>query len=128
MVSISGDGGFMYQAGELATAMRHKLPVVAVVFDDGAFGNVKRIQAERFGNRIIAADLHNPDFHDFARSFGMNAWRASDPAGLQVALTAALATGAPGLIHVKVGEMPSPWDMLHLPRLRGDEAWRPTLP
>jgi acetolactate synthase-1/2/3 large subunit len=129
VVALSGDGGFMYQAAELATAMRHSLPVVAVVFDDGAFGNVRRIQAERFGNRLIACDLANPDFHDFARSFGMNAWRAEDPAGLRRALAAALATGAPALIHVRVGEMPSPWDMLALPRVRGfDEAWRPALP
>ena len=129
VVSISGDGGFMYQAAELATAMRHNLPVVAVVFDDGAFGNVKRIQAERFGNRLIAHDLANPDFHDFARSFGMNAWRVTDLETFQPALTAALETGAPALIHVKVGEMPSPWDMLALPRVRGfDEAWRPALP
>ena len=129
VVSISGDGGFMYQAGELATAMRHNLPVVAVVFDDGAFGNVKRIQAERFGNRLIAHDLVNPDFHDFARSFAMRAWRADDPQSLETALAAALETGAPALIHVKVGEMPSPWDMLALPRVRGaEEAWRPALP
>src|SRR5262249_19243720 len=52
VVAICGDGGFMYQAAELATAMHHKLPVVVVVFDDGAFGNVRRIQAERFGNRL----------------------------------------------------------------------------
>ena len=129
VVSISGDGGFMYQAGELATAMRHNLPVVAVVFDDGAFGNVKRIQAERFGNRLIAHDLANPDFHDFARSFAMRAWRADDPQSLETALAAALETGAPALIHVKVGEMPSPWDMLALPRGRGAaEAGRPALP
>ncbi len=129
VVAISGDGGFMYQAAELATAMRHTLPVVAVVFDDGAFGNVKRIQAERFGNRLIAHDLANPDFHDFARSFGMQAWRVAEPAAFAPALAAALATRAPALLHVKVGEMPSPWDMLALPRVRGfDEAWRPALP
>ena len=129
VVAISGDGGFMYQAAELATAMRHHLPVVAVVFDDGAFGNVKRIQEERFGNRLIAHDLHNPDFFDFARSFGMNAYRAHNESELRDTLTAALAARAPALIHVPVGEMPSPWDMLALPRVRGfDEAWRPAMP
>ena len=129
VVAISGDGGFMYQAAELATAMRHNLPVIAVVFDDGAFGNVKRIQSERFGNRLIAHDLANPDFHAFARSFGMNAWKAREPSELQGALTEALATSEPALIHVTVGEMPSPWDMLALPRTRGlDESWRPSLP
>ncbi len=129
VVAVCGDGGFMYQAQELATAMHHNLPVVAVVFDDGGFGNVKRIQAERFGNRRIAADLTNPDFVAFARSFGMNAWRADTPSALGTALEAALASRAPGLIHAKVGEMPSPWDMLALGRVRGfHEAWRPNLP
>ncbi len=129
VVAICGDGGFMYQAGELATAMRHGLPVVAVVFDDGTFGNVKRIQAEQFDNRLIAHDLVNPDFVAFARSFGMNAWKATDATGLRDALDAALEARAPALIHVPVGEMPSPWDMIVMPRLRGaDEAWRPALP
>jgi acetolactate synthase-1/2/3 large subunit len=129
VVAICGDGGFMYQAQELATAMHHRLPLVGVVFDDGAFGNVKRIQAERFGNRQIAADLTNPDFFRFAESFGMAAYRADAPAAFEAALRAALARREPALIHVRVGEMPSPWDMLALPRVRGfHDAWRPSLP
>jgi len=129
VVAICGDGGFMYQAGELATAMRHSLPVVAIVFDDGAFGNVKRIQEERFGNRLIAHDLANPDFFQFAKSFGAAAFRANSAAELQRALTEAFDARAPTLIHVPVGEMPSPWDMLALPRVRGfHDAWRPALP
>jgi acetolactate synthase-1/2/3 large subunit len=118
----------MYQAQELATAMRHGLPVVAVVFDDGGFGNVRRIQEEQYGNRLIACDLANPDFFDFARSFGANAFRATDEAGLATALREALAAKAPALVHVKVGPMPSPWDMLAPRRVRGQEHWRPSLP
>ena len=129
VVAICGDGGFMYQAGELATAMRHALPVVAIVFDDGAFGNVKRIQEERYGNRLIAYDLANPDFFQFAKSFGAAAFRAHTAAELQRALTEALAARTPALIHVPVGEMPSPWDMLMPTRVRGfQDAWRPALP
>jgi acetolactate synthase-1/2/3 large subunit len=128
VVAICGDGGFMYQAQEMATAMRHALPVVAVVFDDGAFGNVRRIQAEQFAGRFIACDLANPDFYQFARSFGANAFRATDEASLLAALREALAARAPALVHVKVGEMPSPWDMLMPRRQRGQEAWRPVLP
>lgn len=129
VVAIAGDGGFMYQAQELATAMHHKLPVVAVVFDDGGFGNVRRIQAEHFGNRLIAADLTNPDFVAFAKSFGMHAVKARTAAELEQALREALAAKVPALIHVPVGEMPSPWDMLALPRVRGfQEAWRRNLP
>ena len=79
VVLATGDGGFMFQAAELATAMRHRLPVVVVVFDDGAFGNVRRIQEQQYGNRLIACDLTNPDFVKFAESFGMAAFRATTP-------------------------------------------------
>ena len=103
VVLATGDGGFMYQAGELATAMRHKLPLVVVVFDDGAFGNVRRIQQQQFGNRLIACDLTNPDFVRFAESFGMAAFRADTPERLEQALRQAFALNAPALVHVKVG-------------------------
>ena len=119
----------MYQAQELATAVRHNLPLVAIVFDDGAFGNVRRIQAEHFGNRLIANDLANPDFVKFADSFGVATYLARDAAQLERCLGEALAARRPALIHVPVGEMPSPWDMLMGPRLRGHEdAWRLNLP
>jgi acetolactate synthase-1/2/3 large subunit len=129
VVLATGDGGFMFQAAELATAMRHNLPVVAVVFDDGAFGNVRRIQEQQYGNRLIACDLTNPDFVKFAESFGMAALRATTPDALEVTLRQAFALDAPALVHVPVGPMPSPWDMILLPRVRGfADAWRPALP
>ena len=129
VVLATGDGGFMFQAGELATAMHHKLPVVVVVFDDGAFGNVRRIQERQFGNRLIACDLTNPDFVRFAESFGAAAFRATTPEALEQALRQAFALNAPALVHVPVGPMPSPWDMILLPRVRGfADAWRPALP
>ena len=129
VVLATGDGGFMYQATELATAMHHRLPVVAVVFDDGAFGNVRRIQKEAYGNRLIACDLTNPDFVKFAESFGMTAFRADTPDRLEAALRNAFNLNAPALVHVKIGELPSAWDMILLPRVRGfADAWRPALP
>ena len=125
----TGDGGFMFQSAELATAMRHNLPVVVVVFDDGAFGNVRRIQEQQYGNRLIACDLANPDFVKFAESFGMAAFHAASPDELEVALHHAFALNAPALVRVPVGPMPSPWDMILLPRVRGfADAWRPALP
>jgi acetolactate synthase-1/2/3 large subunit len=128
VVLVTGDGGFMFQAAELATAAHHRLPVVIVVFDNGAFGNVRRIQALQFGNRLIASDLTNPDFVRFAESFGVAAFRATTPDALEHALRQAFALNAPALVNVPVGEMPSPWDMILLPRVRGTEAWRPALP
>ena len=67
VLSISGDGGFLFTSNELATAMRHRIPLTVVVFNDGAFGNVRRIQEEHYGNRVIASDLANPDFVRYAR-------------------------------------------------------------
>jgi len=129
VVLATGDGGFMYQAAELATAMHHKLPIVVVVFDDGAFGNVRRIQEQQYGNRLIACELTNPDFVRFAESFGMAAFRATTPEALETALRQAFELDAPALVHVPVGPMPSPWDMILLPRVRGfADAWRPALP
>jgi hypothetical protein len=57
VVAITGDGGFMYTATELATAMLHQIPLTTIVFNDGAFGNVRRIQQEPYGNRLIGASL-----------------------------------------------------------------------
>ena len=119
VLSINGDGGFLYTGNELATAMRHRIPLVAVVFTDGAFGNVRRIQQEQFGNRVIASDLANPDFVKYAESFGAAGRRARTPAELGTALKAAFAAREPTLIEVPVGPMPSPWEFIHMPRVRG---------
>jgi acetolactate synthase-1/2/3 large subunit len=120
VVLISGDGGFMFTANEFATAVRHRIPLVAVVFCDGAFGNVRRIQAEQYGNRLIACDLANPDFVRFAESFGAAAERAKDAAALRLALRRGFARrDGPTLIEVPVGPMPSPWEFIHMPKVRG---------
>jgi acetolactate synthase-1/2/3 large subunit len=120
VVSINGDGGFMYTANELATAVRHKIPVTAVVFADGAFGNVRRIQQEQFAYRTIASDLANPDFVRYAESFGAAAERAHSPEQLRAALKRAFARRyGPTVIEVPVGAMPSPWQFLKLPKVRG---------
>jgi len=120
VLSISGDGGFLFTSNELASAMRHRIPLTVVVFNDGAFGNVRRIQEEHFGNRIIASDLANPNFVRYAQSFGADAERARNPAELRAALRRAFSRrDGPTLIEVPVGPMPSPWEFIHMPRVRG---------
>jgi acetolactate synthase-1/2/3 large subunit len=117
---ISGDGGFMFTAAEMATAMHHRIPLVAVVFRDDAFGNVRRIQQERYGNRVIASDLTNPDFVRFAESFGAAAERVRNPDELSVTLNRSFKRDdVPTLIEVPVGQLPSPWEFIHLPKVRG---------
>jgi len=122
VVSINGDGGFMFTASELATAVRHRIPLVAIVFADGNFGNVRRIQERFYGNRLIACELANPDFVRFAESFGAAAERARGPEELRAALKRAIARhDGPTLIEVPVGPMPSPWPFIFLPQVRGEK-------
>ena len=118
VLSIAGDGGFMYQVQELATAVRHKIPLVAIVFADGAFGNVQRIQREIYDNRVIASDLANPDFVRLGESFGVTSQRVRAPDELRPALEKAFAAGTPQLIEVPVGRVPSPWGFINMPKVR----------
>jgi acetolactate synthase I/II/III large subunit len=119
VVSVSGDGGFMYNVQELSTAALHGIDAVAIVFADGAYGNVRRMQKNDYGNRLIAVDLLNPNFPKMAESYGIAGVRAQSPDSLRRELAAALKRRGPSLIEVPVGEMPDPWPTLMMPRVRG---------
>ena len=115
VVSVSGDGGFMYGAQELATAAKHRINVVAVVFNNNAFGNVLRDQKQSYGGRYIGSELKNPDFVKFGQSFGVRSFRAANPAELKSVLAEALTLEAPALIEVPIetGSETTPWPFLH---------------
>jgi acetolactate synthase-1/2/3 large subunit len=120
VVSINGDGGFMFTVQELATAVRHRIPLVTLVFNDAAYGNVRRMQQDIHGNRVIGSDLTNPDFVKLGESFGIASHRARDPEALRGVLEKALALNEPALIEVPVGgDMPAPWPFIEMPRVRG---------
>ncbi len=112
VVSINGDGGFGWNLQELATVARYRPRLVTVVFEDGAFGNVRRIQSTLF-QREIGTALHNPDFLALARAFGLPAVAVDSPDGLASELSTAVASGGPVLIVVKVGAMPGAWHLIH---------------
>jgi len=118
-VVISGDGGFMFNVQELSTAVAHGINLVTIVFADGAFGNVKRIQKDNFGGRNIAVELHNPDFVALAKSFGMLGIRAKTPDALRKAMREAFDAGGPALIEVPVGELPNIWTLIKRPPSQG---------
>ncbi len=119
VVSVSGDGGFMYNVQELSTAARHGIDIVAIVFADGAYGNVRRMQKQDYGNRLIGVDLLNPQFPKMAESFGLAGVKTTSPSELRRELAAALKRRGTTLIEVAVGEMPDPWKVLVPPRVRG---------
>jgi acetolactate synthase-1/2/3 large subunit len=115
VISVSGDGGFMFGVQELATAVQHGINVVAVVFNNAAFGNVRRDQQTVYDNRLLGADLVNPDFVALAQSFGVKGLKATTPEELKSALIEALAAEAPVVIEVPVerGSDSSPWPFIH---------------
>lgn len=119
VVAVAGDGGFMYNVQELSTAAMFGIDAVAVVFADGAYGNVRRMQKVDYGNKLIATELHNPNFPKMAESYGIAGVRTTTPEGLRRELNAAFKRKGPSLIEVAVGEMPDPWSTLIMSRVRG---------
>ena len=118
VVAITGDGGFMFGVQELSTAVQYRIGVVTLVFNNNAYGNVRRDQNERFDGRVVAADLVNPDFVKLAESFGAGAARVTSPEGFRPALEKALADGGPYVIAVEVptGSEVNPWAFIHPPK------------
>jgi acetolactate synthase-1/2/3 large subunit len=120
VVAVTGDGGFLFNIQEMATAVLHQIPLVTILFNDNTFGNVKRNQRERYNERYICSDLLNPDFMKLAESFGMAGSRVNSPKGLQLAMEKAFALDAPVLIEVEVGEMASLWPYMPLKAVKAN--------
>ena len=107
VVCVAGDGGFMFNASELSTAVKYGINLVTVIFRNDSYGNVARDLEEGF-NGAYETDLHNPDFVKFAESFGAVGMRADDPLDLETMLPQALERNGPVVIDVPFGEMPIP--------------------
>jgi len=115
VISVCGDGGFMFGVQELATAVQNQIKLICIVFNNRSFGNVLRDQKTAFEGHFIGESLTNPDFVKLAQSFGATAYRATGPAELKSVLTGALNDGGPVLIEVpsEPGSEASPWPYLH---------------
>jgi acetolactate synthase-1/2/3 large subunit len=109
VVAVVGDGGFLYSAHELATAVKYGLPIVIVVMNDGRYGAIRWLQQRIYG-RAGEADLANPDFVALARAFGAEAQRLAGVDALGDALRWALGRPGPTLIELPL-EVEPPWDL-----------------
>lgn len=109
VVTVVGDGGFLFASNEMATAVQHGITTVTVVFDDGAYGNSNRDQQEKFGGRELGTRLRNPDWATLARAFGVESQRVDDVAKLPAVLREACAADASTLISVPIDRLPSPF-------------------
>jgi acetolactate synthase I/II/III large subunit len=111
VVCLAGDGGFLMTSQDLETAVRYRVPVVVLVFNNGCWGIEKAYQKHFFGGRYIGADFGNPAFDRYAQSFGAGGWRVERPEEIRPALERALAvTDRPTVIEVIVDpeELPYP--------------------
>ena len=110
VVSITGDGGFMYALPELATAVHYGIGVVVVVFVDNALGASKNDQRTRFKGREVGTTLYNPSFAEVARVFGAQGIK-TEPERLDSAVQQALASGQPTVIEVPVPTWAPPFQI-----------------
>lgn len=122
VISVAGDGGFMFAVQELATAVQYNIGVVTVLFNNQAFGNVRRDQEERYHGHVIASDLVNPDFMKLAEAFGVQGYRVKSADDLKKVLEEGLGKNSPCLIEIPVekGSEPSPWKLVYPGRVKSD--------
>lgn len=100
VVSVTGDGGFLFGGSDLATAVQFGINLVTVVVNNSSYGNVQRDQQRLYEGRHSGAVLTNPDFQAYAKSFGVASWKVETADGLRGALREAIASNAPAVIEV----------------------------
>lgn len=109
VLALSGDGGFLFTGHELATAVRERVPVITVVFNDHAYGTIKADQNYRYPGRLLGSDLHSPDFVRYAEAFGVRACRVNSVQSVPEAVAAALQHDGPSLIEAPCPQVLPPW-------------------
>jgi acetolactate synthase-1/2/3 large subunit len=102
VVCFSGDGDFLMNGQEFATAVQYGLPVVVVLIDNGLYGTIRMHQEREFPGRVIASSLRNPDFAAYARAFGGHGETVEETSQFLPAFERALASGLPSIVHVKI--------------------------
>jgi acetolactate synthase-1/2/3 large subunit len=101
-VAFAGDGDYLMSGHELATAMQYGAAIVAIVINNGMLGTIRMHQERHYPGRPIATDLRNPDFIALARAYGAHAALVERTADFAPAFEAALASGIPGLLELRV--------------------------
>jgi acetolactate synthase-1/2/3 large subunit len=102
VLAFAGDGDFLMTGQELATAVQYELPVVIVIADNGMYGTIRMHQERHYPARVIATELKNPDFAALARAYGGFGATVEKTADFTAAFNAAVASGKPAVIHLKV--------------------------
>jgi len=102
VVSWNGDGCFLMNGQELATAVQYALPIVFVVVDNGMYGTIRMHQERNYPERVVGTELVNPDFAALARAYGAHAETVVRTDEFAPAFERAVAAGRPALLHLKL--------------------------
>jgi acetolactate synthase-1/2/3 large subunit len=102
VVCLAGDGDFMMASSELATAVKYDLPVIVLIVDNAMYGTIRMHQERLFPGRVSGTDLANPDFADFARSFGCFGESVERTEDFEAAFERAAASGLPAVVTLRV--------------------------
>jgi thiamine pyrophosphate-dependent acetolactate synthase large subunit-like protein len=104
VMAAVGDMGMMCNIGELETAVRERIPVVCVVFNDRGLGNERAFQKELYGGRFFGVDYGDVDFAALGRVFGAHGERVEEPSAVLPAIKRALASGLPAVVDVVIDQ------------------------
>jgi acetolactate synthase-1/2/3 large subunit len=102
VVCIAGDGDFLMNGQEFATAVQYGLPLVVVIADNGIYGTIRMHQERDYPGRVVATDLRNPDFPAYARAFGGFGATVERSADFPAAFREAQASGKPAIIRLAI--------------------------
>jgi acetolactate synthase-1/2/3 large subunit len=102
VVAIAGDGDFLMNGQEFATAVQFNLPVIIIIADNGTYGTIRMHQEREYPGRVSATELKNPDFVAYAKAFGGFGVFVDKTADFVEAFKAATASGKPAIIHLKI--------------------------
>ena len=107
VVSVNGDGGFLFASNELATAVQYDIPALHIVVNDSGYGNTRLDQQLNFAGRLLGTELRNPNLVSYAESFGCAATRVSDNEGLRLAIREMTAENRPAVIELAIDPLPT---------------------
>jgi acetolactate synthase-1/2/3 large subunit len=102
VVALAGDGDFLMNGQEFATAVQFDVPIIVVIADNGTYGTIRMHQEREYPGRVSATTLKNPDFVTYARAFGGFGILVEKTADFPEAFKAAVASGKPAIIHLKI--------------------------
>jgi acetolactate synthase-1/2/3 large subunit/sulfoacetaldehyde acetyltransferase len=110
VLAIHGDGGFLMNAQEIETAVRHGINVTTLVMNNNCWGSEKAYQKHFYGGRYIGCDIGNPRYDQFARLFGAEGYYVEHPDQVGDAITTALRSGRPAVVEIPIDpeEFPTP--------------------